>query len=237
MAPDLRDDNASDKPEGMRAYEVEALAGDVAGLIRALGRTEAGIVGHDWGAVVAWSCAMFHGAMTIRLAILNAPHPVAMLRGLRMLRQLHHSWYVFAFQLPRLPEWAVARHDFAFIRQTFAADGVPAADIERYVGARRQPGAVSAAVHDYRAAIRRGLTGRQAIISPIATPVLAIWLGRPRPRPRQRAGRATCEPGAQRPGRAHPAGLALGAAGGAGAGEPVAARLRAQRSAPPWLPG
>lgn len=180
VAPDLRGYNESDKPEGVRAYEVEALAGDVAGLIRALGRTEATIVGHDWGAVVAWSFAMFHGAMTTRLAILNVPHPVAMLRGLRTLRQLRKSWYVFAFQLPRLPEWAIARNDFAFIRQTFAADGVPAADIERYVLALRQPGAVSAAVNYYRAGIRRGFAGRQAAISPIAAPVLVIWGDRDR---------------------------------------------------------
>jgi epoxide hydrolase 4 len=180
VAPDLRGYNESDKPAGVRACEVEALAGDVAGLIRALGRTEATIVGHDWGAVVAWSFAMFHGAMTTRLAILNVPHPVAMLRGLRTLRQPRKRWYVFVFQLPRVPEWVITRHDFAFIRQTFADDGVPAADIQRYVLALCQPGAVSAAVNDHRAAIRRSFTGRQVAITPIAVPVLVIWGDRDR---------------------------------------------------------
>lgn len=180
VAPDLRGYHLSDKPAGVRAYEVEALAGDVAGLIRALGRTEATIVGHDWGAVVAWSFAMLHGAMTTRLAILNVPHPLAMLHGMRTGRQLRKSWYIFFFQLPRLPEWLITRNHFAFIRRTFAGDGVPDADITRYVDALRQPGAVQSAVHYYRATIRRGFAGRMAAITPITVPVLVIWGDRDR---------------------------------------------------------
>ncbi len=180
VAPDLRGYHLSDKPAGVRAYEVEALAGDVAGLIRALGRTEATIVGHDWGAVVAWTFAMLHGAMTTRLAILNVPHPLAMLRGMRTGRQLRKSWYIFFFQLPRLPEWAITRSDFAFIRHTFAGDGVPDADIARYVDALRQPGAVQSAVNYYRATIRRSVAGRMAAITPITVPVLVIWGDRDR---------------------------------------------------------
>jgi len=180
VAPDLRGYHLSDKPAGVRAYEVEALAGDVAGLIRALGRTEATIVGHDWGAVVAWTFAMLHGAMTTRLAILNVPHPLTMLRGMRTGRQLRKSWYIFFFQLPRLPEWVITRHDFAFIRRAFAGDGVPDADIARYVDALRQPGAVQSAVHYYRATIRRGFAGRMAAITPITVPVLVIWGDRDR---------------------------------------------------------
>ena len=52
VAPDMRGYNESDKPKGVASYEVEALAGDVAGLVRALGREKAIVVGHDWGAVV-----------------------------------------------------------------------------------------------------------------------------------------------------------------------------------------
>src|SRR5258706_14576802 len=49
VAPDLRGYNESDKPKGVGEYEVEKLAGDIAGLIRALGREKAIVVGHDWG--------------------------------------------------------------------------------------------------------------------------------------------------------------------------------------------
>jgi hypothetical protein len=120
---------------------------------------------------LAWTFAMLHGAMTTRLAILNVPHPLAMLRGMRTGRQLRKSWYIFFFQLPRLPEWAITRSDFAFIRHTFAGDGVPDADIARYVDALRQPGAVQSAVNYYRATIRRSVAGRMAAITPITVPV------------------------------------------------------------------
>src|SRR5262249_27953108 len=83
VAPDLRGYNESDKPRGVSEYEVEKLAGDVAGLIRALGRKEAIVVGHDWGAMVAWAFANDYPEMLQRLAILNLPHPLVMMRGLR----------------------------------------------------------------------------------------------------------------------------------------------------------
>jgi epoxide hydrolase 4 len=175
VAPDLRGYNESDKPRGVSSYEVEALAGDVAGLIRALGRKDAIIVGHDWGAMVAWAFANEYPEMLQRLAILNVPHPLAMMRGFRSPKQLKKSWYVFFFQLPLLPERIIARNDYAIIRSFFRADGVPPADIDHYVAALRVPGAVPAALAYYRASMRRVLTGRVPRMRIIDKPVLVIW--------------------------------------------------------------
>jgi len=180
VAPDMRGYNESDKPKGTSAYEVERLAGDVAGLIRALGRERAVVVGHDWGAIVAWTFANEHPEMLDRLGILNVPHPLAMMRGLRRPRQLLRSWYVFFFQLPFIPERAITRDDFAFVRRTFRADRVPDDDIERYVDALRIPGAVPAAINYYRAAIRRVATGRVPRMRTIEEPVLVVWGDRDR---------------------------------------------------------
>src|SRR5271170_2202586 len=58
LAPDLRGYNLSDKPARWRAYGSELLAADIAGLIRSLGVERADVVGHDWGAVVAYEVAM-----------------------------------------------------------------------------------------------------------------------------------------------------------------------------------
>ncbi len=175
VAPDLRGYAGSEKPHPVSAYEVERLAADVAGVIRACGRKKAIVVGHDWGAIVAWSFAQEYPEMLERLAILNVPHPLTMMKGLRRPAQLRRSWYIFFFQLPLVPERAVARDDYAFVRQTFAADGVPRADIDRYVEALRTPGAVRSAINYYRAAIRRVATGRVPKMRKIEQPVLVIW--------------------------------------------------------------
>jgi pimeloyl-ACP methyl ester carboxylesterase len=175
VAPDMRGYNESDKPEGVTAYEVEQLSADVAGLIRALGRKSAIVVGHDWGAVVAWWVAQLHPSVVSRLAILNEPHPLQMTRGLRRLEQVKKSWYVFFFQLPRIPERIIARDDFAQVRRTLGADGFTNEEIQPYVDALKVPGALTAALNYYRAAIRRVLTGRTPKMAVIECPVLVIW--------------------------------------------------------------
>jgi epoxide hydrolase 4 len=176
VAPDMRGYNESEKPIGVRAYEVERLAADVAGLIRALGRDDAIVAGHDWGAVVAWHFAMEHGSMLRRLAILNVPHPLAMMRGLLRPKQLRKSWYIFFFQLPGgLAERGFEKDDFAHLRRTFQADGLTGEEIERYIDALRVPGVATAAMSYYRAAVRRVLRGRLAKIRRIDHPVLVIW--------------------------------------------------------------
>lgn len=54
IAPDQRGYNLSDKPEGIDAYQLDKLAGDIAGLIDALGVDQVNLVGHDWGSLVTW---------------------------------------------------------------------------------------------------------------------------------------------------------------------------------------
>lgn len=175
VAPDMRGYAESDKPAGVAAYEVERLAGDVAGLVRALGRREAIVVGHDWGAVVAWHVAMLHPEIVRRLAILNVPHPVTMARGLLRPAQLARSWYIFFFQLPRLPERLVASRGFGAVRAMLERDGMPADEIAPYLDALRAPHALTSAIAYYRAAVRRVLRGSPAKIARIDCPVLVLW--------------------------------------------------------------
>jgi epoxide hydrolase 4 len=176
VAPDMRGYNESDKPVGVAHYEVEKLAGDINGLIHALGRKKAIVVGHDWGGAVAWIVAQYFPEVVSRLAILNVPHPLQMARGLSTLTQLRKSWYMFFFQLPfGLPEKALAASNYAALRKTFEIDGFPPAEIEPYVEAMKKPGAATAAMSYYRAAIRRGALGRSPKTKVIDCPVLVIW--------------------------------------------------------------
>ncbi len=180
VAPDLRGYNESEKPKGVEHYEVERLAGDVAGLIGALGRREAYVVGHDWGGLVAWHFAMLHPHMLKKLAVLNIPHPVAMVKGLKRPAQMKKSWYIFMFQLPRFPERFASKNDFAFMRRTFRANEFSPEEIEQHVDALRVPGALTSAMNYYRASLRRTLRGKPPELVRIDAPVLVVWGDRDR---------------------------------------------------------
>jgi pimeloyl-ACP methyl ester carboxylesterase len=75
VAIDQRGYNLSDKPAGVENYDIRLLVGDVAAVIKHLGRDKAIIVGHDWGGLVAWTFAMTKPEMTEKLIICNLPHP------------------------------------------------------------------------------------------------------------------------------------------------------------------
>ncbi len=180
MAPDLRGYHLSDKPRGVSSYKVESLAADVAGLIRASGAPDAVVVGHDWGAMVAWTFAERHPDLLRRLVIMNVPHPRAMLRGLLRPEQLKKSWYMFFFQLGGIAERAVERGDFAHVRRMFRYEGLDAEETERLIDALRAPGALTAAMGYYRHAIRRVARGDIPAPTRIEQPVLVIWGDRDR---------------------------------------------------------
>ncbi|MCI0338505.1 MAG: alpha/beta hydrolase [Acidobacteria bacterium] len=101
VAIDQRGYNLSDKPKGVENYDMRLLVGDVAAVIKHLGREKAIIVGHDWGGAVAWTMATYMPQMVEKLIILNLPH----LRGLsRELannpQQQKNSQYARNFQQP-----------------------------------------------------------------------------------------------------------------------------------------
>jgi pimeloyl-ACP methyl ester carboxylesterase len=179
VAPDMRGYNLSDKPVGWREYGEQPLARDIAELIRHLGVERAHVVGHDWGAAVAYYVAMFHPEVVERLAILNVPHPERMLDGFRTVRQLRKSWYMFFFQIPWLPEWGIRRDGFSFAKRSLRA-GTPRGtftdeDLERYAQAWAQPGALTGMINYYRAALRRSPKAALAALVPIQAPTLVIW--------------------------------------------------------------
>ena len=178
VAPDQRGYAQSDRPPSWRDYRVERLADDVADLVHALGEERAHVVGHDWGAVVAWWVATRRPEVVDRLAILNVPHPARMLEGLRTPRQLAKSWYIFFFQIPWLPEWLMRRGGRRTLESAYR-DARPGAftaeDYARYEEALLGPGGLRGPINWYRAALRRSPRATRALLAPIPAPVLVIW--------------------------------------------------------------
>lgn len=99
VAIDQRGYNLSDKPKGVENYDMKLLVGDVAAVIKHLGKDKAIIVGHDWGGMVAWTFAMTMPQMTDKLVILNLPHPRGLTRELaNNPQQQKNSAYARNFQ-------------------------------------------------------------------------------------------------------------------------------------------
>jgi pimeloyl-ACP methyl ester carboxylesterase len=177
VAPDLRGYNDTDKPR--TGYDVPTLLRDIVGLIKGLGQEKAVIVGHDWGGVLAWAFAMSYPQMTERLIVMNAPHPQAMQRAFRTLKQLRKSWYIFAFQLPWLPENALLRNNAYEIGRMLKGAAVqksafPNEVLATYQEAMSKPGAMTAALNYYRQLIRHPLRSAKNYAS-IGVPTLLIW--------------------------------------------------------------
>jgi pimeloyl-ACP methyl ester carboxylesterase len=177
LVPDQRGYNRSDKPDGIRSYRISELSGDVAALIAETGHDAAHVVGHDWGAAVAWDLALRRPAVVDRLGILNVPHPTVLQRTLTSRpRQMLKSWYMFYFQLPRLPEWLSARDDFGFWTDTLRKTSRPGtfsdADLRRYRAAWSRSGAPTAMINWYRALFRHRETPPRETV---AAPTLIVW--------------------------------------------------------------
>jgi len=159
IVPDQRGYNLSDKPKGVKNYRIDELVKDILGLIDALDYQKVNLIGHDWGAVVAWTLAILHPERLHRLGIMNVPHPAVMRRFLtRDLEQIRRSWYIFFFQLPWLPERFMSANGWRGAVSALRGSGkihtFTNEDIARYKEAWSQPGTMTSMINWYRAVIR-----------------------------------------------------------------------------------
>ncbi len=177
-APDQRGYNLSEKPAGLEAYALDQLALDVVGLIDAAGVDKAFVAGHDWGAMVAWWTAIKYPERLHKLAILNVPHPLVMMRNVRENpQQMLKSWYVGFFQIPWLPETLLTLGDAQFgirvLLETSNRGSFTDADIPHYVRAWKQPGAMTAMLNWYRSLV---LHPPPPLYQPrVRVPTLILW--------------------------------------------------------------
>jgi pimeloyl-ACP methyl ester carboxylesterase len=169
IAPDLRGFGDSGKPADVAAYALPALVGDVVGLLDALAIPRAHLVGHDWGAAIAWASAALLPDRFRSVTALSVGHPASFRTA--PLRQRELSWYMLLFQFPGVAERWLAADGFANLR---AWTGHPAADDV----ARRfaDPAALTASLGPYRANLTaEALFGPPAELPPLAVPAMGIW--------------------------------------------------------------
>jgi pimeloyl-ACP methyl ester carboxylesterase len=111
LAPDMRGYGRSEAPDEVEAYDILELCGDVARILDDAGAARAAIVGHDWGANVAWHCALVHPERTACVAGISVPlvprAPAAPLEIMR--RRLGEDFYFVWFQEPGVAEAALER--------------------------------------------------------------------------------------------------------------------------------
>ena len=180
VVPDQRGYNRSDAPASVAAYDLDRLTADVSRLIDVAGRERAHVVGHDWGAMVAWHLALTRPERIRRLGVLNVPHPHVFRQALRTNpRQLLRSTYALFFQLPGLPEWLLGRNDGQglvwLLRMSARPDTFSDADLAAYRRAWRRPGRLRGMLHWYRAAARRALRSAPSPAPEVDVPTLVLW--------------------------------------------------------------
>jgi pimeloyl-ACP methyl ester carboxylesterase len=178
LAPDLRGYHLSDRPAGRESYHLRHLVDDIAALVRHTGHPRAHIVGHDWGGIIAWTFAGEYPELLDKLVILNAPHMQRFLEKVRRPPQMLRSSYIGFFQLPLLPERALAAHDFMLLRRIFThtparKNTYSAADIDEYVASMSRPGALTASLNYYRANMGSGFALARKVRTQAET--LVIW--------------------------------------------------------------
>lgn len=102
IAPNQRGFALGARPKGRYAYRMSELVADIAALIDEIGEP-IHLVGHDWGAAIAWATAMEHPDKVRTLTAVSVPHPAAFIKAMPR-GQIKDSWYMAAFNVPRLPE-------------------------------------------------------------------------------------------------------------------------------------
>ncbi|ALE75268.1 alpha/beta hydrolase [Pseudonocardia sp. EC080610-09] len=185
VAPDLRGYGDTDKTP--RGYDLWTLAGDCAGLVRALGERRAHVVGHDWGAAIAWTVAALHPRLVASLTVLGAPHPTTMRDALLRdpLGQGRASRYMAGFQLPRLPERSLRGPDRVerIMRDWAGPDWTSTEDFSETVARNREAIRISTVAHCsleyYRWSLRSqfrpdGHRFARDVAGPVGVPVLQV---------------------------------------------------------------
>jgi len=192
VVPDQRGYNCSEKPPAVRDYRIDELARDVVGLIDAYGRETAAVAGHDWGAAVGWWLALHHAERVSEFVAVNVPHPTVFERELRgSWDQRLKSWYVLAFQLPRVPEAVARAGNWRLAVRGLRESSLPGTfddgDLRRYRRAWNRDGAFEAMVNWYRAIVRERPSPERTTVE-VST--LVIWGAKDRFLTRRMAGRS-----------------------------------------------
>lgn len=171
VAPDLRGYSPDVRPPDVRDYQLDDLTGDVLAIADLLGWRKFHLVGHDWGATLAWLVAAEHPDRVRSLAAVSMPHPSAFAEALRededqALRSQHLQLYRSSSSTA---EKRLLADDAAGLRQAFDRR-IPQSRIDDYLGRLREPGALTAALNWFRATPLNRLEAPK-----VTVPTLYVW--------------------------------------------------------------
>jgi pimeloyl-ACP methyl ester carboxylesterase len=179
LAPDLRGFGETTRPPAVRDYKLRTLVTDVTGLLDHLGIRRAAVVGHDWGAGLAWRVAIHAPDRVERLAVVSVGHPLAGVAAGLPQRRL--SWYVLWFLFPGVAEQVLPADDWALYRRWIwsGAHRGQDPDLDRQLADLSRPGALEAGLNWYRAnndpAHFPADDPTRFPLPPVACPTLGVW--------------------------------------------------------------
>ena len=170
IAPDLRGFGASDAPQAVEEYALTRSVADMLAVLDALDVERAHVVGHDFGAALAWLLAILAPDRVDRLVAMSVGHPAT--RARRTIEQREKAWYQLLFQFTGTAEQLLVRDDHRLLRELLRDTG----DVERYLVDLARPGALTAGLNWYRANLspHRELETRPPPM-PVAAPALGLW--------------------------------------------------------------
>jgi pimeloyl-ACP methyl ester carboxylesterase len=168
IVPDLRGYGRSDKPGAVDAYSIPLLAGDVMAILAELGIGRAHVVGHDWGAALAWAIASFVPDNVDHLAVLSVGHPSSFLRTLE---QRQKSWYMLLFQFPGVAERWLSEDGWANFRSWARHP-----DADQVIADLEAGGSLTPGLNYYRANIPAESWAAPPLqLPPVQAPTMGIW--------------------------------------------------------------
>jgi pimeloyl-ACP methyl ester carboxylesterase len=172
LAPDQRGYSPAVRPADVAAYELPHLVRDAVGMIEAVGWESAHVVGHDWGAVVAWALAAQHPERVRSLTAVSVPHPQAFNKALKTDPvQWKKSAYMALFRSAPGKAAKVLTADGGKRLREVYGDTVHPDDVERYVERFADEGAMEAALRWYAAMDGEHLKD----VGPVTVPTTFIW--------------------------------------------------------------
>ncbi|NMO50025.1 alpha/beta hydrolase [Actinoplanes sp. TBRC 11911] len=172
IAPDLRGFGDSSKPTDLPPYALTEHVRDVVAILDALDIPAAHVVGHDWGAAIAWRVAAFAPDRVSSLTALSTGHPASFATAGTRQREL--SWYMLLFQFTGVAEEWLSADDFHNLRTLMAH---PRAD--EVVRRLSVPGALTASLAIYRANLPpESLIAPRRQLPPITAPAMGVWSSR-----------------------------------------------------------
>jgi pimeloyl-ACP methyl ester carboxylesterase len=170
IAPDLRGFGESERPEGVEEYAIARSVADMVAVLDALGVERAHVVGHDWGAGLAWALAAYAPARVERLVAMSVGHPNTLRQP--SIEQREKGWYQLLFQFTGVAEALIQRDDWKLFREMLGN----AQDRERYIADLSRPGALTAGLNWYRAnATPEQELERTRPFPAVNVPAMGIW--------------------------------------------------------------